>query len=72
MTQPTKREQLAAMRLEDFKAHLRTIVGRTALPCALGLGLDRLGAGKDRGASQTTGRTGFARGVHLNSPKMGD
>lgn len=24
MTQPTKREQLAAMRLEDFKAHLRT------------------------------------------------
>jgi hypothetical protein len=25
MTQPTKREQLAAMRLEDFKAHLRTI-----------------------------------------------
>jgi hypothetical protein len=27
MTQPTKREQLAAMRLEDFKAHLRTIGG---------------------------------------------
>jgi hypothetical protein len=27
MTQPTKREQLAAMRLEDFKAHLRTITG---------------------------------------------
>jgi hypothetical protein len=27
MTQPTKREQLAAMRLEDFKAHLRTISG---------------------------------------------
>jgi hypothetical protein len=27
MTQPNKREQLAAMRLEDFKAHLRTIVG---------------------------------------------
>jgi hypothetical protein len=27
MTQPTKREQLAAMRLEDFKAHLRTIAG---------------------------------------------
>ena len=25
MTQPTKREQLAAMRIEDFKAHLRTI-----------------------------------------------
>jgi hypothetical protein len=25
MTQPTKREQLAAMRLEDFKEHLRTI-----------------------------------------------
>jgi hypothetical protein len=25
MTRPTKREQLAAMRLEDFKAHLRTI-----------------------------------------------
>jgi hypothetical protein len=27
MTQPTKREQLAAMRIEDFKAHLRTIAG---------------------------------------------
>jgi hypothetical protein len=27
MTQPTKREQLAAMRLEDFKAHVRTIAG---------------------------------------------
>jgi hypothetical protein len=27
MTQPTKREQLAAMRVEDFKAHLRTIAG---------------------------------------------
>jgi hypothetical protein len=27
MTQPTKREQLAAMRLDDFKAHLRTIAG---------------------------------------------
>jgi hypothetical protein len=27
MTQPTKREQLAAMRLEDFKAHLRKIAG---------------------------------------------
>jgi hypothetical protein len=27
MTQPTKREQLAAMRVEDFKAHLRTITG---------------------------------------------
>jgi hypothetical protein len=27
MTQPTKREQLALMRIEDFKAHLRTIVG---------------------------------------------
>ena len=27
MTQPTKREQLAAMHLEDFKAHLRTIAG---------------------------------------------
>ena len=25
MTQPTKREQLAAMRLEEFNAHLRTI-----------------------------------------------
>jgi hypothetical protein len=25
--QPTKRERLAAMRLEDFKAHLRTIAG---------------------------------------------
>ena len=24
MTQPAKREQLAAMRLEDFKEHLRT------------------------------------------------
>ena len=30
MTQPTKREQLAAMRLEDFKAHLRTIAGESA------------------------------------------
>ena len=28
MTRPTKREQLAAMRLEDFRAHLRTIVAR--------------------------------------------
>jgi len=27
MTQLTKRGQLAAMRLEDFKAHLRTIAG---------------------------------------------
>jgi len=27
VTQPTNREQLAAMRLEDFKAHLRTIAG---------------------------------------------
>jgi hypothetical protein len=27
MTQPTKREQLAAIRLEEFKAHLRTIAG---------------------------------------------
>jgi hypothetical protein len=27
MTQPTKREQLAAMRLEDFKAHLRGVIG---------------------------------------------
>ena len=27
MTQPTKREQLAGMRLEDFKEHLRTIAG---------------------------------------------
>jgi hypothetical protein len=27
MTQPTKREQLASMRLEDFKEHLRTIAG---------------------------------------------
>ena len=27
MTRPNKREQLAAMRLEDFKAHLRTIAG---------------------------------------------
>ena len=27
MTQPTKREQLAATRLEDFKEHLRMIAG---------------------------------------------
>jgi hypothetical protein len=27
MTQPNKREQLAAMRIEDFKAHLRMIAG---------------------------------------------
>ena len=27
MSEPTKREQLAAMRLDDFKAHLRTIAG---------------------------------------------
>ena len=27
MTQPTKREELAPMRLEDFKAQLRTITG---------------------------------------------
>jgi hypothetical protein len=27
MTQPTKREQLAAMRLEELKEHLRTIAG---------------------------------------------
>jgi len=27
MTQPTRREQLAAIRLEDFKAHLRMIAG---------------------------------------------
>jgi hypothetical protein len=27
MTQPNKREELAAMRLEDFKEHLRTIAG---------------------------------------------
>jgi hypothetical protein len=27
MSRPTKREQLAAMRVEDFRAHLRTIVG---------------------------------------------
>jgi hypothetical protein len=27
MTRPTKREQLAAMRLEDFKQHLRAIAG---------------------------------------------
>jgi hypothetical protein len=27
MTPPTKREELATMRLEDFKAHLRTIAG---------------------------------------------
>ncbi len=34
MTEPIKREQLAAMRLEDFKAHLRMIAGedpKTAL-----------------------------------------
>jgi hypothetical protein len=27
MTQPNKREELAAIRLEDFKEHLRTIAG---------------------------------------------
>ena len=27
MSRPTKREQLAAMRREDFRAHLRTILG---------------------------------------------
>jgi hypothetical protein len=27
MTRPIKRERLAAMRLEEFKAHLRTIAG---------------------------------------------
>ena len=27
MTQPTKREQLAAMRLEELKEHLRTMAG---------------------------------------------
>jgi hypothetical protein len=27
MTQPTEREQLAAMRLEEFKEHLRAIAG---------------------------------------------
>jgi hypothetical protein len=27
MTQPTKREQLATMRLQEFKAHLRAIAG---------------------------------------------
>jgi hypothetical protein len=27
MTQPTKREQLAAMRLEEFKEHLRALAG---------------------------------------------
>ena len=27
MTQPTKREQLAVMRLEEFKEHVRTIAG---------------------------------------------
>jgi len=30
MTQPTKREQLAAMRLEDFKEHLRIIAGEAS------------------------------------------
>ena len=30
MTQPTKRDQLAAMRLEDFIAHLRTIAGASS------------------------------------------
>jgi hypothetical protein len=29
MTQPTKGEQLAAMRLDDFKAHLRSIAGKS-------------------------------------------
>jgi hypothetical protein len=42
MTQPTKREQLAAMGLEDFKAHLRTIVGdlrnKSPAHCAPGAG----------------------------------
>jgi hypothetical protein len=27
MTQPNKREELAAMRLEEFKEHLRTLAG---------------------------------------------
>ena len=27
MSEPTKREQLATMHLEEFKAHLRTIAG---------------------------------------------
>ena len=30
MTQPTKREELAAMRLEEFKEQLRTLAGGTA------------------------------------------
>jgi hypothetical protein len=34
MTQPTKRERLAAMRLEDFRAHLRTIVGGSSAEIA--------------------------------------
>jgi hypothetical protein len=43
MIQPTKREQLAAMRLEDFKAHLRMIAGgsseqiRARLPIRISL-----------------------------------
>ena len=32
MTQPNKREQLGAMRLEEFKAHLRTIAGGDPKP----------------------------------------
>jgi hypothetical protein len=35
MTQPTKREQLAAMRLEDFKAHLRRIAGEDPKAAAI-------------------------------------
>jgi hypothetical protein len=30
MTQPTKREELAAMRLEEFKEHLRTLAGESS------------------------------------------
>jgi len=30
MTQPSKREQLVTMHLEDFKAHLRTIAGASS------------------------------------------
>jgi hypothetical protein len=32
MSRPTKREELAAMRLEDFKAHLRRIRRRGVEP----------------------------------------
>ena len=65
MTQPTKREQLAAMRLEDFKAHLRTIAGEdpnaeisgAARPHPLLIGTsewrERRNGGDDKGAAVT-------------------